>query len=42
MHENNGILAEINDRRSYRAISNKPVETKIVERLLKAASLAPY
>ncbi len=41
MEEDKGIIKEIRNRRSYRAISNKPVETEIVEQLMTAANLAP-
>lgn len=41
MEENNGIIPEISDRRSYRAISSKSLETETVNRLMQAANLAP-
>jgi len=41
MKEDNGILTEISERRSYRAISSKVIDTKIVDRLMEAAHLAP-
>ncbi len=41
MEENKGIIKEIETRRSFRGLSNKLVETEIIERLMTAANLAP-
>ena len=41
MKYSNGIISEIYDRRSYRALDSKTVENNIVKKLLDAANLAP-
>lgn len=41
MKKDNGIIEEIIQRRSYRAISSDTIETAVVDRLMEAASLAP-
>ncbi len=41
MEVNKIILSEIKERRSYRAISSKPVNSEIVNRLIEAAGFAP-
>ncbi len=41
MEENKGIIKEIDNRRSFRGLSNKLVDVEIVERLMTAANLAP-
>lgn len=41
MEENKGIIKEIITRRSFRGLSNKWVETEIVDRLMTTANLAP-
>ncbi len=41
MKKDNGIIEEIFQRRSYRAISSDTIETVVVDRLLEAAALAP-
>ncbi len=41
MEENESILTEIYQRRSYRAISPKKIESRIVDSLMEAANYAP-
>ena len=41
MEGNRGVLKEINERRSYRALSSEKIEQETVKRLLQAAHYAP-